>query len=104
MPRGGSFKARHANEDSYLEYLFAYIHFNPVEHVVPEWKEHGIDDMEKVKKYLEGYSFSSYPDYVTPSDRVEERILNRNVFPEYFSSFVDAREYHELWLKFKDDV
>ena len=100
MPRGGSFKARHANEDSYLEYLFAYIHFNPVEHVVPEWKEHGIDDMEKVKKYLEGYSFSGYPDYVTPSDRVEERILNRNEFPEYFTPFLNAPEITQFFLNF----
>jgi len=95
------FKARHANEDKYLEYLFAYIHLNPVEHIEPEWKNIGIKNLRKTEKYLQGYNFSSYPDYTQGEGRAENKIISHEAFPKYFSSVKDVKEFHNIWLNFE---
>ena len=79
------FKAEHVNEDSYLKYLFAYIHLNPIKLIEPKWREEGINDTNKTKKFLTDYKYSSYQDYIGKT-REESLILSRNEFPEYFSS------------------
>ena len=38
----GRFHGRHVDNDTYLKYIYSYIHLNPVQHVEPEWKEKGI--------------------------------------------------------------
>jgi len=35
----GRFKAEHVSSDPYLEYLFAYIHLNPIKIIDPKWKD-----------------------------------------------------------------
>lgn len=96
----GTFKATHANDDEYLKYLFAYIHLNPIKLIEPGWKENGIKDKNKANVFLNGYTFSSYADY-TDAERVESMILNRKVFPEYFSTLKDFNNMINDWLSFK---
>jgi len=81
----GRFKARHVHEDTYLKYLYAYIHLNPVKLIQSDWKEHGIADVEKVKAHLHKYAYSSYKDYLGEV-RKENLVLNTEAFPEYFLS------------------
>lgn len=96
----GTFKATHANDDEYLKYLFAYIHLNPVKLIEPGWKENGIKDKNTANVFLNGYTFSSYADYAGV-ERVESMILNRKVFPEYFSTLKDFNDMINDWLSFK---
>ena len=63
------FRAKHADSDEYLKYLFSYIHLNPVKIVEPKWKETGISDASGAKQYLLGYKYSSYHDYVSNDKR-----------------------------------
>lgn len=79
----GRFKAEHASDDSYLKYLFSYIHLNPIKLLQSDWKEEGIQDLKKARDYLKKYYFSSYPDYFG-EQRAENIILNRENFPGYF--------------------
>lgn len=95
----GKFKARHADTDEYLKYLFAYIHLNPVKMVDPKWKENKIIDREKALRYLSEYVYSSFLDY-QGKVRVEQKILNREVFPEYFASVGDFDAFVVDWLSF----
>ncbi len=97
----GAFKGKHADNDKYLKYLFAYIHLNPVKIIDPEWKENGIADREAAKKYLTEYSYSSYLDYMG-AERVEGKILNKSAFPEYFTDHKDFEQYIDEWLSFKE--
>ena len=60
----GTFRAEHADKDNYLKYLFAYIHLNPVKLIEPKWKEVGVTNVARVKKYLKEYKYSSYVDYL----------------------------------------
>jgi putative transposase len=97
----GTFRARHVDKDGYLEYLYSYIHLNPIKLIEPDWKEKGLSDQSKTLKYLENYLYSSYIDYLG-ADRIEGKIIGRTNFPEYFvseSDFVEEIEnclaYHE---------
>lgn len=95
----GTFKAIHITEDNYLKYLLSYIHLNPVKLIDSKWKENGIKDKNNAKKYLSDYSYSSYLDY-TGVERIEEKILDRKVFPRYFSGIKDFEVFIDEWLSF----
>lgn len=102
------FKAKHANFDEYLKYLFAYIHLNPIDLIESGWKERHIVDQEKAKKYLQEYPYSSYVDYLNAENksiRIEKSVLNKEAFPDYFSgeSF-GFEEYVQEWLSFDENL
>lgn len=96
------FKAEHVDNDEYLKYLYSYIHLNPVKLIDPEWKEKGIRDIKKAKKYLEGYHYSSYEDYAT-GGREESAILSPKEFPDYFEKQGDFAEFVEEWMRYKEE-
>lgn len=92
------FKARHANSDEYLKYLFSYIHLNPVKLIQSDWKEVGIRDVENARKYLDMYTYSSLLDYV--GNREESKILDKDKFPEYFNTKQEIDRELLEWLNF----
>ncbi len=97
------FKARLADSDEYLKYLFAYIHLNPVKLIEPKWKDDGICDPEKALTYLRGYTHSSYIDYIEATrSRREQKILNKIVFPDYFEESGDFGKMVNDWLTYKE--
>jgi len=81
----GKFKAEHINNNRYLKYIFSYIHLNPVKIIQKDWKEKGIINISKTVRYLNKYKYSSFLDY-TGEERVQNKILNRKSFPDYFSN------------------
>ena len=95
------FKAKHAETDEYLRYLFAYIHLNPVKLIDPEWKENGIQDRATAYDYLVNYMYSSYPDW-KGNTRMESKILNMEASPEYFTTSSDFDGFVNDWLMFAD--
>ncbi len=95
----GPFKAEHANEDRYLKYLISYIHLNPVKLIDSKWKERGLRDYSKTKKYLDNYEFSSYFDY-TGIKRPQNKILNMKEFPKYFGTIKDFDKEIFEWLSY----
>lgn len=97
----GKFKAEHVSNDRYLKYLFSYIHLNPVKLIDSKWKEKGIRDKSKAIKYLQEYSFSSYLDYFG-ENRVQNKVLGIEAFPDYFSQYKDLFNDIVEWLSYKD--
>ncbi len=97
----GSFKAKHAEKDEYLKYLFAYIHLNPVKLIDPYWKENKIKDRNKPKEYLFNYKYSSYLDYLN-LERNENKILNPSSFPKYFLD-KNFNEFIDDWLNYEEE-
>ncbi len=95
----GRFKAIHIKEDGYLEYLFSYIHLNPIKLIQTDWKVVGIKDLKKARAYLEEYSYSSYLDYLG-GVREEGSIIKRENFPEYFSGAQDFKKLTDEWLNY----
>ena len=81
----GKFKSQHAYNDIYLKYLFSYIHLNPVKIINKNWREKGIKNVKATLDFLDSYKYSSYEDYAIDSNRPQCILLNKKVFPNYFS-------------------
>lgn len=92
------FKSEYVDNDIYLKYLFSYIHLNPVKLIQSDWKEKGIKNKIQVVSFLKDYKYSSFDDYLGLK-RIENRIINRKAFPDYFSTKKDFIEEIFDWLK-----
>jgi len=77
------FKAKHIDTDLYFKYLFSYVHLNPVKLIQKDWRKKGIVNKQIAINYLNKYPYSSYIEF-TGEKRVQNKILNREEFPEYF--------------------
>ena len=99
----GKFKATHASEDSYLKYLISYIHLNPIKLIDSSWKETGIADRRSAKKYLKNYTYSSYIDYLG-IPRNQQKILDLEAFPTYFTSLNSFETEVDEWLSYQNDT
>lgn len=97
----GKFKSVHIENDPQAKYNFSYIHLNPVKLFDSKWREFGIKDWKKAKKFLDSYRWSSYLDYAGKR-RTENKIINRQAFPDYFNNIKDFREEITEWLGFTD--
>jgi len=60
----GKFKAVHIEKQAHLLYLPHYIHLNPLDLYMPEWRDRKIRNVAKALKFLETYRWSSYPDII----------------------------------------
>ncbi len=98
----GKFKATHAKDDRYLSYLISYIHLNPVKLIEPTWKETGIENKKRAEEYLENYQYSSYQDY-RGKKRPENKIINPNTFPGYFTPKNNFKEHMTSWLDYQPE-
>jgi len=98
----GVFKSKHVDIDEYLKYLFSYIHLNPVKIIDSEWKEKGLNDLQKTKEFLEKYEYSSYLDFIGKT-RPENSILSRKEFPDYFETAKDFEDLLNDWLTYGED-
>lgn len=92
----GKFKSKHVNKDNYFNYLFAYIHLNPVKLIQSDWKEKGILDTNKALEFIQNFYFSSFQDFFGENRR-EYKILNINSLPEN----IKTNHVHDLfdWIK-----
>ncbi len=96
------FKATLADSNEYTKYIFSYIHLNPIKMIDSEWKEKGIQNIEKAKDFLKNYQWSSYLDFLG-LERREKAILTPVDFPEYFTdSTVFQKEIFD-WLNFDSE-
>lgn len=78
----GRFKSRHIGEENYFNYIFSYVHLNPIKLIQKDWKEKGIVDKNKAKDFLEKYEYSSFQDYFGKK-RKQEGVLDKNSIPDY---------------------
>ncbi len=97
----GRFKATHVDNDIQAKYLFSYIHLNPIKLVEPKWKENGIDDTENALNFLDTYKWNSYIDH-SGIIRKENKILQLDNFPEYFSDIKCFESEIINWLQYKE--
>ncbi|MFA6536148.1 MAG: transposase [Candidatus Paceibacterota bacterium] len=95
----GTYKAKHANTDDYLKYLFAYIHLNPIKLLQSDWKEFGINDTGRAEDFLNKYHFSSYSAY-TGIDQPKNKIIHKDSFPDYFENSRHFKDFLNHWLKY----
>ena len=97
----GKFKTVHIDNNYQAKYLFSYIHLNPVKLIQSDWKEKGITDVKKALLFLDDYTWSSYPDFVGKK-RIQSKILNTSVFPDYFPTMNEFNKEIFDWITIKE--
>jgi len=95
---GGLFKSKLVGvDDNYMRQLFGYIHINPLDIGFPNWKDKINKSSADMKKFLESYRYSSYPDYIG-KDRMEKNIIKTENFPDYFQNAQSFEDFVESYL------
>lgn len=96
----GKFKTRHANEDEYLKYLFAYFHMNPLKIGNTDWKKMLKSGKKAGEEILRAHPYSSFG-YYAGDDVPENAIIDTDGFPKYYehsSAFID---HIHSWMKYE---
>ena len=96
------FNAVHIQTDDQLRAVFVYIHSNPVSLIEPGWKEKGIKDFKKNKKFLEEYKWSSYQDYLGKKNFPS--ITDRDFILKVMGEAQGCQKFVKGWLKFKKEI
>ena len=78
----GKFKSKHIEKENYFNYLFSYIHLNPVKLIQKNWKENGIFDKNMAVDFLNKYKYSSFLDF-SGIKRKESKIINKSLLPAH---------------------
>ena len=93
----GRYKSVAVTRDAHFLHLPFYIHFNPLDLVMPEWRSREITDYKKAMRFLENYRWSSYRDYIGkrnfPSATQQQLLSELLGGPEQFE------ENTRKWLK-----
>ncbi len=84
----GRFKSSHINSDPYFNWIFAYVHLNPISLTYPGWEEKNIDNPERAWNHLTRFYFSSFYDFYS-SERPERSILAYDEARAYVDSSDD---------------
>lgn len=66
--KGALFESRYKSilveNESHFIYLPHYIHLNPLDLYMPEWRERKLRNYSRAINFLENYRWSSFPDYI----------------------------------------
>jgi putative transposase len=95
----GVFKSTYVNKDTYLKYLYSYVHLNPAKIIDKNWKEHNDHNTAKLLDHVFKYPYSSLKEYAEE----KFRIINPTVFPSYFKKPIDHKKELFEWLSFDQD-
>ena len=84
--RGALFEARYKSilieDENHFMYLPHYIHLNPLDLHMPEWREGKLRSAAGAIKFLENYRWSSFPDYT--GQKNFPSVTNRKFLLEVF--------------------
>lgn len=97
----GPFKAKWADNDIYLKYLYAYIHLNPLK----LWGRVDVasePNIEETLDFLKSYTYSSLSDYLQIA-RLENVIIDPKPFPGYFETAADQVDELKDWLTYREE-
>jgi len=92
----GKFKSIHVDTDGYLNYLFRYVHLNPLKIVGYSWGKTVTSNTEKVRRFMDEYIYSSYHDYFG-GERPQRIILAMKSVPEQFFKMNDLDILIKEW-------
>ncbi len=97
----GKFKAVHVAKESHLLYLPHYIHLNPLDLIMPEWRDQKVKDPNEAIRFLASYRWSSYMDYIGLPNFPS--VTQRNFLHEMYGS-PTSRDYLEMMKNWIEDI
>ena len=99
----GKFKAVHLIREAHFQYLPHYIHLNPLDLLMPEWRVKRIRDTKKALRFLDGYRWSSYLD-LTGRKQNFPSLLTMDVFAKLIGSPTSYQSHLIEWIQDMDLV
>ncbi len=96
------FIAVYIKNDKQLKDVFTYIHTNPISLIESKWKEKGIQNSEKVIRFLENYKWSSYQDYIGKKNFPS--ITEKDLILKMMGGEQGCKELVENWVKHKGEI
>jgi len=91
----GKSKIIQIKRDDHFMYLPYYIFSNPIKLIEKDWKEKGVKNLEKVRKFLENYKWSSYLDVVGKNNF--PFIINSKSFIDLFG--LNKRQFQKSFIE-----
>jgi putative transposase len=99
--RGALFEARYKSipveNHAHFLHLPYYIHSNPLDMYMPEWRDSKIRDYKKAMRLLKNYRWSSFPDYIGKQNFPS--VTNRDFLMEFFKGSGGYEKQFIGWLK-----
>lgn len=96
----GKYKAVLVNREAHFIHLPYYIHFNPLDLIMPEWRTEKIKDFQKAVKFLESYRWSSHLDYIGKKNFPS--VTQREFLLKIFGGAENYQKEVKNWLKEMD--
>jgi len=96
------FRAVHIENDEQLKNTFVYVHTNLISKIEPGWKEKGVKDTQKVKKFLENNKRHSYLDYLGKKNFPS--VTQRDFLSELIGSPKGCKVWVDAWIMHKKDI
>lgn len=98
----GKFKSVQVTRQAHLLYLPHYIHLNPLDLRMPEWRRGRLRSVANALAFLESYRWSSYRDYLGAKNfpSVTQRDFIRSIYGSRTS--IDYEEEVREWLEHLD--
>jgi len=93
------FRSVRIEDDNQLGVIFNYIHANPISLIEPGFKERGIRNLNKAAKFLNGYKWSSYSDYI--GGKNFSSVTERNSMLEFLGGPKGCEKSLENWIEYK---
>jgi putative transposase len=93
----GRYKSVKVDNDAHFLHLPYYIHSNPLDMYMPEWRDGKIRDYRKAMRFLENYRWSSFPDYIGKKNFPS--VTSRDFLLDFFRGRKKYREQFVEWLR-----
>ncbi|MDP1689269.1 MAG: transposase [bacterium] len=93
----GRYKAILIEKEEHFIHLPYYIHLNPLDYYMPEWRKREIINPLKAIEFLEKYRWSSFPDYVGIKNF--SSVTQREFLGEFFNNPIAYRKATLEWLQ-----
>ncbi|MEK7135953.1 MAG: transposase [Patescibacteria group bacterium] len=92
----GKYRKVLITRDAHFLYVPFYIHLNPLDYVMPQWREGGVRNVREALKHLAEYRWSSHLDYfgiknfpsITRRDELQELLGTRAAYERTISDII----------------
>ncbi len=92
------FRSQHISNEAQYLWIFSYIHLNPIGIIKKDFKINGIGNKNIATDFLKFYKYSSFFEY-KGIDRLESKILDLSMTPDYLLKDELSMEKYNEWLK-----
>ena len=93
----GKYKRIIIKDEAHFIHLPYYIHYNPLDLIMPEWRERKLRDHKKAMEFLENYRWSSHLDYLGKNNFPS--VTHRKLLFDFFGGNKGYKNNMEGWLK-----